>query len=287
MWEDLGPWLLVGLLVGLAVASLPWLLSLIPDEATSFLLQTIQNLEQIEDLQARVMVVIGGAGEAHGVKLDLVWLREAGAARASLRWPPQLAGEEFAYHSGRLIHYIPSPDPQQTGGVIVRVTLEQGSLPPPEDMMGSLLPEPLLEAIRRRELRARVYQELFGEGWERLEEWAYGFGHRLDESGLSLDLIPKTLRPWPVGFPVWIPPIPPLPGPRRLEVSGQVEGLPSFRRVELWFPPSALLPSNIRVYLENDEEKVAWISIREVEVNRGLALREVLTLPPARAVIWE
>jgi hypothetical protein len=282
VWEEVGPWLLVALLVGLALAGLPWLFTLIPDEATSFLIQTLQDFEQIRDIQAQVLVVIERSEGAQCLKLDLLWLREAGAARAALRWPPQLSGEVFAYHSGRLTHYLPSSDPQQTGGVIVRVTLDQAGVPALEELV-----DRLVNALRRGELEATISQQVFGEGWDRLWKWAAGWGHELAVPGLAQDLVPKSLRAWPEGFTVWLPNIPPLPGPRRLEIAGGLKEWPHFRRLELWFPPGAFLPSNARLLLGGEEETVLWLSLRGVRVNQGLALREVLTLPPARAVIWE
>ncbi|KUK26143.1 MAG: hypothetical protein XD60_1705 [Acetothermia bacterium 64_32] len=279
--------ILVGLLAGLVMSSVPWLATLDPSRPEGMLVRVLQALEAARDLEAHV-VLTGEEGAA--VEFQLWWLKggNGGAVKVSFLAPEELKGQVYTFREGLLAHWRPQGDE----GVIVRLSLPQegGSFSLTDFDLREIVTGIRLGTVRISSQRVRL-----GDGWEAFRAARGGYTLFATFTGqgnaprLSLFIPPtEAVLTLPgIGKPQPLPPA--LQGPIRLEVTGRFSSLPAFRRAVFWLDEGEELPHRVELQLARGGQGELALNLRLVDfkTDTGLTLREVLALPPASRTIWE
>ncbi|MGY4707529.1 hypothetical protein ACVNPS_07255 [Candidatus Bipolaricaulota sp. J31] len=217
------------------------------DPARELFHEVVDEFRGRRDLEAVVEVV--GLGSVP-VTFALQALLQEGVVRVEFRAPEELAGHIFTYRQGILVHYRPFG-----GGVrFVRVFPRDERLPGLELDPG------------RVELS--LEEEVLGAGWD-----------RFPRSSLTLPGFAGSPPP-PEGPARSAFPLPPLPGPLRLTISGLPEPL---REVTVWLDRETRTVRRVTVALRTGRVNVR---IEKLRFDTGISLHDILEIPPVRETIW-
>ncbi len=243
---EIWPLVLVALVAGFfglfELTDFGWLFHDPAREAFSELVSWYQERRDID-----VELEIEGLGvETSRVRVQVLPGEEA--VRFEVLAPEDLSGHIYTYRRGILVHYRPG-----NGGTRFVFTLDEGELP--------------RVRFDPQRLRFELEQEVLGEG-----------SPDIPQPPLTLPSPADVEHPEP-GVGIAPPPVPPLPGPKKLTITGFPDPL---KEIVIWYEE----PDDLRSI------SVAWGKFRVtfrilgMRFDTGVSLNELLALPHAERTLW-